>query len=206
MATALILDGEITDQIIRDREQRGINQFDEVWEGVYVVSPLADLEHQYISGILTSILVEVVQVPGLGRVYPGANVSDREHDWKDNFRVPDVVVVLRNGKARDCGTHFCGGPDFLIEILSDDDKSYDKLEFYAAIGVRELLVVDPDTRRVELFRLSGGKLSLVGRSSQDAPRPISSSVVPLTFQWVAGATRPTIAVERTDGKSGSWSE
>ena len=102
MATALILNRDISEQIIRERRERGIDGFDEVWEGVYVVSPLANLEHQYIATTFSHILIEVVHNLGLGRVFAGANVSDREDDWMKNFRVPDVVVVLNASKARDC--------------------------------------------------------------------------------------------------------
>ncbi len=204
MATALILDRDISAEIICERRERGIDGFDEVWEGVYVVSPLANLEHQYIASSFTRILIEVVQDPGLGRVFGGANVSDRERDWNHNFRVPDVVVALNEGVARDCDTHLCGGPDFLVEVLSEDDKSYEKLEFYAAIGVRELLIVEPESRRLELFRLTGGALVLAGRSSEDDPQAVVSAVVPLSFQWTTAGGQPTIQVTRTDGNSGRW--
>jgi Uma2 family endonuclease len=204
MGAALVLDRDIAQELIRRRQERGIDQFDEVWEGVYVVSPLARLEHQFISSCLTYILTEVIHVPGLGRVYAGANVSDREVDWKDNFRVPDVVVVLNNSKARDCDTHLRGGPDFLVEVLSDDDKTYDKLEFYGAIGVRELLIVHPTPRRTELFQLIQQELVLVATSSQDSPTVLTSSVVPLTFQWTHADGQPKLRVQRTDGKTGNW--
>jgi Uma2 family endonuclease len=205
MGAALVLDRDIAQELIRQRQERGIDQFDEVWEGVYVVSPLARLEHQFISSSLTYILTEVIHVPGLGRVYAGANVSDREVDWKDNFRVPDVVVVLNGSKARDCDTHLCGGPDFLVEVLSNDDKTYDKLDFYSVIGVRELLIVHPETRRIELFRLSQNELVLVGKSTQDSPIILTSAVVPLSFQWANVDGKPKILAQRTDGKAGKWS-
>jgi hypothetical protein len=203
MGSALVLDRDIAQEIIRHRQKRGIDQFDEVWEGVYVVSPLARLEHQFISSSLSYILTEVIHIPGFGRVYAGANVSDREAEWKENFRVPDVVVVLNGSKARDCDTHLCGGPDFLVEVLSDDDKTYDKLEFYGLIGVRELLIVHPETRRLELFRLSQNELVLVGESTQGNPIVLTSSVVPLRFQWTQVNGAPKILVERADAK-GNW--
>lgn len=205
MSTALVLNHAVTEKLIRERRERGIDGFDEVWEGVYVVSPLANLEHQWIAGQFTSILDEVVVRTELGRVYPGANVSDRDDDWMQNFRVPDVVVVLKGGKARDCDTHLCGGPDFLIEILSLYDKSYDKLDFYAKIGVRELLLVDPDSRGVELFRLAGDELVPAGTSTKVGGGRVTSSVVPLAFEHFTTADTPRIVVLRTDGKPGEWS-
>ena len=32
--------------LIRDRRESGGDRYDEVWDGVYVMSPLADNEHQ----------------------------------------------------------------------------------------------------------------------------------------------------------------
>lgn len=49
----------------------------------------------------------------------------------------------------------------MIEILSPGDETYDKLAWYAGLGVGEILVVDPDTRAVELFAGRGGRAVLV---------------------------------------------
>src|SRR5207253_305814 len=82
--------------------------------------------------------------------------------------------------ARDCGTHWCGGPDFCVEIASPGDRSRDKLAFYAGIGVRELLLVDRDPWALELFRLSAGRLEPVGRSDLSKQDALPSPVVPVS--------------------------
>ncbi|MEU6698179.1 Uma2 family endonuclease [Pseudonocardia sp. NPDC046786] len=46
----------------------------------------------------------------------------------------------------------------VVEIRSPGDETYEKIEFYAAAGVRELLVVHPDDRRAEVFRAVGSRL------------------------------------------------
>ena len=51
-----------------------------------------------------------------------------------------------------------GGPDAVIEIRSPEDETYEKLEFYAALGTREVVVVDRDTKRPEVYRLAGSQL------------------------------------------------
>ena len=129
----------------------------------------------------------------------GANVSDREKDWTTNYRCPDVVVVLPGGAARDCRTHWFGGPDFCVEIASHGDRSRDKLDFYAAIGVRELLLVDRDPWGLELYRLADGRLDLVGRSNLSAAAVLASAVVPTSFRLVPGTARPRIEVTHHDG-------
>ena len=52
----------------------------------------------------------------------------------------------------------------VVEILSPGDESYDKLDWYAAGGVDEVLVVDPDTRRAEVFARRGSRMVLVESS------------------------------------------
>jgi Uma2 family endonuclease len=41
----------------------------------------------------------------------------------------------------------------VVEVLSRDDMTFDKLDFYTARGVRELLVVDWQQRSVRCFAL-----------------------------------------------------
>ena len=53
------------------------DRWTEVWEGVTVLSPLANTNHQDIVGGLQFALYDAVQRPGRGRVFPGLNLSDR---------------------------------------------------------------------------------------------------------------------------------
>jgi Uma2 family endonuclease len=50
-----------------------------------------------------------------------------------------------------------GGPDAVIEIRSPDDETYDKLPFFARLGVGEVIVVDRDTKKPEIYRLAGSQ-------------------------------------------------
>jgi Uma2 family endonuclease len=68
--------------------------------------------------------------------------------------VPDLAVAL-SSQCTKSGIE--GGAELVIEVLSPGDETYDKLPFYAAFGVKEVLVVDPDSRAVELFVLRGGR-------------------------------------------------
>lgn len=93
MAT-LILDEELAHELQAERAERGIDGRDEVWDGVYVVTPIANDEHQDLVGWFTMALLHGISIPGKGLVRPGVNVSDRRKNWKQNFRCPDVVVFL----------------------------------------------------------------------------------------------------------------
>ena len=202
--TAIVLDRQISRQLIRQRQRLGIDLYDEVWDGVYVMAPLANLQHQDLDEDFVAILHEVVKKPNLGRVQPGANVSDRRTNWKRNYRVPDVVVVLHGGRAIDCNTHWFGGPDFLVEIESPEDEIEQKIPFYSKIRVRELLVVGRDSRALRLYRLVEDHLVLVGESSQGKNGWLKSEVLPLMFRWRSGRSGPRTEVKRTDSRPGQW--
>ena len=49
----------------------------------------------------------------------------------------------------------------VVEILSPGDETYDKLAWYAAGGVDEVLVVDPRSLRAEVFARRGNHMVLV---------------------------------------------
>jgi Uma2 family endonuclease len=75
-----------------------------------------------------------------------------------DYRVPDQVYAppdLRSQRGIE------GAASLVVEILSPGDESYAKLDWYASVGVGEVLVIDPDTRQVELFVNRGGHMEPV---------------------------------------------
>lgn len=84
MVKVQIRDAGMADWLIEDRKRKGNDLYDEVWEGIYVMPTMPTLEHQELVHDLDAIFDEVVKRPGLGKVYPGVNVSDRGSDWKEN--------------------------------------------------------------------------------------------------------------------------
>jgi Uma2 family endonuclease len=203
MPRLLVLDGEKADELIRERKHLGLDHHDEVWEGMYVMASMPSLEHQKMVLDLSILLAEVVRPRG-GEVYPGANVSDRRSNWKDNYRVPDVVVVLKNSRAVHCGTHLVGGPDFLIEVESPGDETEEKVPFFGKIGVRELLIIHRDKRTLRLLRHDGQELVLVKPSELEGKEWLPSAVIPLAFRRTLSKGTPRTQVLRTDGQPGRW--
>ncbi len=202
-SAALVLDDKVSEEIIRQRQERGIDQHDEVWEGVYVMPPLADDEHQAIVSGFDSVFGFLLGLPGVARVRPGVNVSDRELDWSFNFRAPDVVVFLNDTAATCHGSFWEGGPDFAVEVVSRKDRTREKLDFYAKVGVRELLIVDRDTWQLELLRLTDDKLNSVGKSTVEHSDLLASEVIPFTFKMESGEERPVIVVGHSESEQ-SW--
>jgi hypothetical protein len=91
-------------------------------------SPLADFEHQYFVSSLLSIFKNALTSNAL--VCAGVNLSNvSDERWRDNFRIPDVAVFLPGNPAPNCRTHWCGGPDLLVEILGPGDPARLKLPF-----------------------------------------------------------------------------
>lgn len=190
-------------QIIRHRQLTGADRFDEVWDGIYVMAPEADNEHQKCSGDFYSILNQAVGDRAGVQVFPAINVSDRGDDWRKNYRCPDASVFLPGNPAQDRRSHWFGGPDFAIEVISLRDRSRKKLAFYAKVGVRELLLVDRLPWCLELHRLHAGNYELIGKSTPDQPTVLASTVLPLAFRLLPAEPRPKIEVARADG-SQQW--
>lgn len=179
------------------------DRWDEVWEGVLVVSPIPNVEHQRIGTRLSRAFLEAIEDEGLGMVLHGTNVSDRGQGWVQNYRCPDIAVNLTGTTARDWNTHWEGGPDFAVEIVSPSDRSREKLDFYAKVGVRELLVIDCKPWRLELYRLTDGVLHSAGTVAPGQADRLDSAVLPLRFRLDSGLDRPSIVVLHEDGVR-SW--
>lgn len=196
----VVCDKELSAKLIQERQARGADHHDEVWEGVYMMSPLADVEHQEIIGRLTMVFGFALAFDGRGTILPGVNVSDRDENWKHNFRIPDLAVYLKNSATKLQGAFANHGPDFAVEVVSKNDRTREKLDFYAKVGVRELLIVDRDPWQLELLRLEAGKLSSIGTSSVEQSETLSSDVIPFTLKLESGDNRPAIAVRHTESK------
>src|SRR6266702_7121997 len=187
---------DLVREIVTARQQREVDRYDEVWEGVYIVPPLAQNPYQDVVIGLSVVLFNIVQLEGRGRVHPGANVSDRKANWVYNYRCPDVVAVLKEGRAVDCGTHWMGGPDFLVEVESPEDQIIRKIPFYSKIQVRELLIVHGTTRHLQLYRHDGQQLALVEASDFKGSKWLTSKVLPLAFRRKLVRKQPLTEIQR----------
>jgi Uma2 family endonuclease len=184
-------------RILADREKQFPNNRDEVWEGVFVLLPMPNNEHQRIVSRMSSALSALIDWDAGDQVLPGANVSDWDADWMKNYRDPDVVVYLAINPAKNSNTHWVGGPDLLVEVVSPGEDPRLKLDFYAKVNTREVLIVDRDPWALELYQLGGGKLVLAGKSDETNPIILTSGVLPLTFGLQPGTPRPNIHLAHT---------
>jgi Putative restriction endonuclease len=144
------------EEILERRRRWGADRFDEVSDGVcHVATPLAT------SGAIVMVrediriaLTPLAEQAGLQMI--GAfNIGE----WDTDYRVPHA------GLHRDMGWDMCTPTAALvIEVVSPGDDPWEKLPFYAAHDVDELLIVDPAARKVDWFTLGDGEYRPIERS------------------------------------------
>jgi Uma2 family endonuclease len=141
--------------LLKRRRQAGVDRLDEVWQGVHHMVPGPSIEHADISQQLAELLGPPARAAGLRRTMSDFNLGESEHD----FRVPDGGLH-RPGAA---GVWHATAA-LVVEILSPDDETWQKLPFFAAHDVDEVLIVDPAERTVTWLGLRDGGYEPVRRS------------------------------------------
>lgn len=117
------------------------------------MAPAPNRYHQEISFNLEYILRQYLERHSIGKIYHAP--FDVYLDEYNVFQ-PDILVVLneRLSILTDAGAE--GAPDFVVEILSPKTARLDrdnKRRVYATSGVRELWIIDPETRTIEVYLL-----------------------------------------------------
>jgi Uma2 family endonuclease len=133
--------------LLERRHRAGADRLDEVWQGVRHMVPGPSIEHADISQQLAELLGPLARAAGLRPTMSEFNLGDSERD----FRVPDGGLH-RPGAA---GVWHATAA-LVVEILSADDETWQKLPFFAAHQVDEVLVIDPAQRTVTWLGLRGG--------------------------------------------------
>jgi Uma2 family endonuclease len=148
---------EVDRALLEQRRRLGLDRWDEMWEGVLHMAPAPANEHQRVVGELLVFLVPLLRRAGRGTIRLGVNVFD-ESSPLENYRIPDLTFVAagRERLLAEDGIRG-GGPDAVIEVRSPGDESYEKLPFFASLGVREVLIIDRDTKGVDAFQLQAGQ-------------------------------------------------
>lgn len=153
--------------LLERRRQLGQDLLDEVWEGVYHVNPAPHSRHAKVQQQLAVMLDPLARGAGLLPRVGIFNLGDAE-----DYRVPDGGLLRPGPDAVYLPT-----AALVIEIVSPGDESWQKLPFYAAHGVEELLIVDPQERTVSWLGLEAGNYQHLKRS-----RLIESGPVELADQ------------------------
>ena len=142
------------EQLLERRRKLGQDLLDEVWEGVYHMNPAPAGRHAQLVQQLAELLGPPARGVGLAPMLSIFNIGEQ-----DNFRVPDGCLHRERADRV-----FYATAALVVEVVSPGDKTWDKLDFYAAHNVDELLIVDPAKRPVDWLSLSGGQYEPVERS------------------------------------------
>lgn len=182
---------EVPDDLLERRHRMGGDRWDEVWEGVLHMVPPPSTGHQGLGSRLLAVLLPLAEARGLYAAYE-TGLRRIGEEWND-YRQPDLMVA-RPENVTEAAVE---GPALLVvEIRSPGDESYAKLDFYADLGVGEVLIVEPTTRAVELFVLRGGRLHAV---LPDADGVVRLASVGLSLSTVDTAHGPRLRLAWAEG-------
>jgi Uma2 family endonuclease len=186
---------EVSARELERRRRMGLDSRDEMWEGVLHMAPAPSDEHQRILDELIVFLVPLVKRQRKGTMRSGINVFD-EKAASEDYRIPDLTFVAAGRESLLAADGVRGGgPDAVLEIRSPADETYEKLPFFARLGVREVLVVDRDTKKPEVFRLAGSHYLAV---AQDREGCVTSECLGVRLRQVAGPPARLILEDLSD--------
>jgi hypothetical protein len=157
------------EQLIERRRALGLDTFDEVWEGDAHLAAARPFRHAYLDDAVAVLLHGYAQAPGLIGSGP-FNLGQ-----EDDFRVPDRGLHRELADAVYLDT-----AAVVVEILSPDDETYEKFPFYAAHAVDEVLVIDPEARRVRIFALGAGDY---GETDSSALLGVDAGALTAAIRW-----------------------
>jgi len=162
---------DIPEKILEERRQLGHDKKDELWDGVLHMVPPPTWRHQRLSVDLMFAIRPAADRAGLQVWGDGSGIYGPGENW----RIPDLTLARPEHLAEETGLH---GAELIVEVLSPNDESRQKLPFYASIGVREVWLVTPQSRVVEMFLLEGDHYVTSGDGI--------SAVLGVTLQTIRG--------------------
>ncbi|MEP6779246.1 MAG: Uma2 family endonuclease [Gemmatimonadaceae bacterium] len=125
----------------------------ELLNGVLFMTPAPGSPHQAVATYLAALLINALRMPGYAHVYAPGAVVKPPRTWLE----PDVLVVPsrfpRGGPWVEMTEHWLA-----VEVLSRSTESRDrnvKRDAYFQLGVREVWLVDPRKKLVEVSREPG---------------------------------------------------
>jgi Uma2 family endonuclease len=155
--------------LLERRRRAGLDRLDEVWDGVLHMIPAPSGAHADIAQQLAEVLGPLARAAGMFPTVHEFNLGESEQD----FRVPDGGVHRQRPRGVWHPT-----AALIVEIVSPGDETWQKLPFYAAHNVDEVLIVDPEKRTVEWLAVGGGEYRPVERSAliESGPADLAAQI------------------------------
>ncbi|HMO87459.1 MAG TPA: Uma2 family endonuclease [Lacipirellulaceae bacterium] len=129
----------------------------EYTDGCVEVLPMPTIEHQLLVRFLLNALRAFVEPRTLGMVlFAPLPIKLRVKAYRE----PDLIFNFTENHARNTKDYY-ETADLVMEVVSPDKRSHerdyqDKRADYAAAGIREYWIVDPQEQRVTVLALEGG--------------------------------------------------
>lgn len=140
------IDGALREWL-EQRAERGQDRFDEVWNGVLHVAPA----ERPINGYATAQLVRLLASEATDAGLLGLTATNVGH--ARDYRVPDALWVERDTDL--VGLTYLPTARVVLETLSPGEEWTIKAAWYAAHGIRHLLLADPDQRTFLSMHFAG---------------------------------------------------
>ncbi|CAN5760388.1 hypothetical protein BH20ACT1_BH20ACT1_11190 [soil metagenome] len=144
---------DVPETMLDERRRLGLDVFDEMWEGVLHIVPPPGGPHQRLESCLLHVFWLAAERSDLL-----LSAETGLFAAADDYRVPDLAAY-RPEHASDRGID--DRAELVVELRSPHDESYVKLDWYAARGVTEVLIIHPATRTLERYALRGAAYRLV---------------------------------------------
>jgi Uma2 family endonuclease len=142
------------EELIAERAQLDLDRQDEVWEGVLHMMPPPSHAHERLLVKLSAAFSRVEESTDL-ELTGGVGIGTHER----NYRVPDLALH-RPGAA----PQWHPTAALVLELRSPGDKAWEKLGFYAEHAVDEVVIIEPEQRRVHWLTLAEDGYRAVDRS------------------------------------------
>lgn len=156
---------------------------------IYDMSAPSPLHQQLIMEISVQLHAFISSQKGSCKVSMAP--TDVQLDCDDKTMVqPDILVMCRRENI--LRTHMYGAPDLIIEILSPSTRRKDmnlKHGKYAAAGVREYWMIDPDTKKIVVYDLENEEFPVVYGFGDRVPVRIFHGECEIDFGVIYEAVR-----------------
>ncbi len=134
------------------------NRLIEFTDGTVEFLPMPTFLHQVLLAELLRFFTAYADKHDPAWVLP-AGLRVRAPEKK--FREPDLVYLRKASKSFK-GDRYVDGADLVVEIVSPDDRSIirdyrEKVAIYAAVGITEYWIVDPQESKITVLTLPEGK-------------------------------------------------
>ncbi len=157
----------------------------ELHHGELSAIPTPGTRHQGVIVVLTALLLQHVRSRGLGKVF----VAPTDCILSSVTVVqPDVFYIAADRLTIISERGIEGPPTLVVEVLSPSTAHLDrgrKMRLYAEHGVLYYWTVDPESRSVEAYTLTGAAYALAGRVTSEAAAlpPFSDLMVDPASIW-----------------------